>query len=139
MLQKVICILFTAAITTIISCGGLPAPVTCQPGRWRLHSWTWFWILDTTRIWCKWQREEIRAICWNVSIGYICCRMIRGSSIIECVCEPEVVIKRVYYTPVLRIAREMNFKKENQIRVYIWCPRSTLILSIMMLIHYRII
>ena len=32
MLQKVICILFTAAITTIISCGGLPAPVTCQPG-----------------------------------------------------------------------------------------------------------
>ena len=30
MLQKVICILFTAAITTIISCDGLPAPVTCQ-------------------------------------------------------------------------------------------------------------
>ena len=51
--------------------------------------------------------------------------MIRGSSIIECVCEPEVVIKRVYYTPVLRIAREMNFKKENQIRVYIYDARST--------------
>ena len=49
--------------------------------------------------------------------------MIRGSSIIECVCEPEVVIKRVYYTPVLRIAREMNFKKENQIYIYMMCTK----------------
>ena len=57
--------------------------------------------------------------------------MIRGSSIIECVCEPEVVIKRVYYTPVLRIAREMNFKKENQIYIYMMCTKY--IISIMML------